>query len=192
MTKQVGTQTWRASGGGPGFVKIAPASPITDYAAGMAWHVTEKYNNRMTTIRTISKYLLAIFMVGAGSIHFINPDFYLTIMPRYLPFHLELVYLSGFCEIALGLLLLIPRFSRFAAWGIIALLIAVFPANVYLYQNQDILPARRSFTSCACRRKVCLFCGRFGTQDRAKEVGAVMADSKVRTRKLWTVFGYEV
>jgi uncharacterized membrane protein len=95
----------------------------------------------MTTIRTISKYLLALFMVGAGVMHVINPDFYLKIMPPYLPLHLELVYLSGFCEIALGLLLLIPRFSRFAAWGIIALLIAVFPANIYVYQNQDILPA---------------------------------------------------
>jgi uncharacterized membrane protein len=101
----------------------------------------EAYNNRMTTIRKISKYLLALFMVGAGSIHFINPDFYLKIMPPYLPLHLELVYLSGFCEIALGVLLLIPRFSRFAAWGIVALLIAVSPANIYVYQNQDILPA---------------------------------------------------
>ena len=95
----------------------------------------------MSKIRTISKYLLALFMVGAGTLHFINPDFYLKIMPPYLPLHLELVYLSGFCEIALGVLLLVPRFSRFAAWGIIALLIAVFPANVYVYQHQDVLPA---------------------------------------------------
>src|SRR5471030_1058212 len=107
----------------------------------LAWHVTREYNNRMTSIKTISKYLLALFMVGAGMMHFINPDFYLKIMPPYLPLHQELVYLSGFCECALGLLLLVPRFSRFAAWGIIALLIAVFPANIYLYQNQDILPA---------------------------------------------------
>jgi len=73
--------------------------------------------------------------------HFIKPDFYLKIMPPYLPFHQGLVYLSGFCEIGLGLLLLVPRFSRFAAWGIIALLIAVFPANIYVYQHQDVLPA---------------------------------------------------
>ena len=73
--------------------------------------------------------------------HFIKPDFYLRIMPPYLPLHLELIYLSGFCEIGLGLLLLIPRFSRFAAWGIIALLIAVFPANIYAYQHQDVLAA---------------------------------------------------
>src|SRR5881394_877390 len=94
----------------------------------------------MTKIRTISKWLLALFMVGAGTMHFIKPDFYLKIMPPYLPLHLELVYLSGFCEFALGLLLLIPGYSRFAAWGIIALLIAVFPANIYLFQHQDILP----------------------------------------------------
>ena len=95
----------------------------------------------MTKIRTISKYLLALFMVGAGTMHFVTPDFYLKIMPPYLPLHLELVYLSGFFEIALGVLLLVPRFSRVAAWGIIALLIAVFPANIYVYQHQDVLPA---------------------------------------------------
>ena len=95
----------------------------------------------MTKIRTISKWLLALFMVGAGTLHFIKPDFYLNIMPPYLPLHLELVYLSGVCEIALGVLLLVPRFSRFAAWGIIALLIAVFPANIYVYQHPDVLPA---------------------------------------------------
>jgi uncharacterized membrane protein len=60
-------------------------------------------------------------------------------MPPYLPWHLELVYLSGFLEFGLSVLLLVPAFSRLAAWGIIALLIAVFPANIYLYQHQEIL-----------------------------------------------------
>ena len=92
-------------------------------------------------MKTLSKYLLALFLVGAGTLHFIRPDFYLKIMPPYLPLQLELVYLSGFCEIALGLLLLVPRYSRWAAWGIIVLLIAVFPANIYVYQHQDVLPA---------------------------------------------------
>lgn len=91
-------------------------------------------------MKTASKYLLAFFMVVAGTLHFISPDFYLKIMPPYLPWHLELVYLSGLIEIVLGLLLVIPRFSRWAAWGIIALLIAVFPANLYLYQHQEIMP----------------------------------------------------
>src|SRR5471030_1753516 len=92
-------------------------------------------------MKTFSKVLLALFLVGAGTLHFIRPDFYLKIMPLYLPWPLELVYLSGFIELVLGLLLLVPRCSRWAAWGIIALLIAVFPANIYLYQHQDVLPA---------------------------------------------------
>ncbi len=95
----------------------------------------------MTRTKTVSKYVLAVFMIGAGVMHFANPDFYIKIMPPYLPLHRELVYLSGVCEIVLGALLLIPRFSTLAAWGIIALLIAVFPANIFVYQNQDVLPA---------------------------------------------------
>src|SRR5882757_5425295 len=95
----------------------------------------------MNRLKTASKYLLAIFMIGAGTVHFVQPEFYLKIMPPYLPWHLALVYLSGFFEIALGALLLVPRFSRLAAWGIIALLVAVFPANIYLFQHQEILPA---------------------------------------------------
>ena len=95
----------------------------------------------MNRTKTVSKYVLVIFMIGAGTMHFINPDFYLKIMPPYLPLHRELVCLSGVCEIVLGLILLVGRFSQLAAWGIIALLIAVFPANIYVYQNQDVLPA---------------------------------------------------
>ena len=95
----------------------------------------------MSLVKSISIYVLAIFMIGAGTMHFVNPEFYLKIMPPYLPFHKELVLISGVCEILLGGMLLVPKCSHLAAWGIIALLIAVFPANVYLYQNQDILPA---------------------------------------------------
>ncbi len=95
----------------------------------------------MTTIKTISKWLLSVLLVSAGAMHLIQPGFFLKIMPPYLPYHLELVYVSGVCEIGLGICLLSSRLSRFAAWGIIALLIAVFPANIYLYQHQEILPA---------------------------------------------------
>ena len=95
----------------------------------------------MTTIKTISQWLLAVLVVFAGVMHLIRPNFFLKIMPPYLPLHLELVYLSGVFEIGLGICLLIPRLSRVAAWGIIALLIVVFPANIYLYQHQEIVPA---------------------------------------------------
>ncbi|WP_417737764.1 DoxX family protein [Rosistilla oblonga] len=95
----------------------------------------------MKRIKLISKYLLAIFMIGAGTMHFVNPEFFLKIVPPYLPLHKELVLVSGVCEVLLGALLLIPRSSHLAAWGIVALLIAVFPANIYLFQNQDLMPA---------------------------------------------------
>jgi uncharacterized membrane protein len=95
----------------------------------------------MSRAKSISKYLLAIFMIAAGIMHFVNPAFFLKIMPPYLPLHRELVLVSGVFEVLLGILLLAPKTSRLAAWGIVALLIAVFPANLYLYQHQDILPA---------------------------------------------------
>ncbi len=76
----------------------------------------------------------ALFIVG-GLGHFLATDSYMKIMPPYLPCHRELVLLSGVFEVVLGVLLLVPRTSRLAAWGLIALLIAVFPANVYMYQH---------------------------------------------------------
>ena len=95
----------------------------------------------MNRLKMTSKFILAFFMIGAGVLHFARPDFYLQIMPPYLPAHYELVILSGIFEVVLGLLLFVPRFTQLAAWGIIALLIAVFPANIYLFQNPGILPA---------------------------------------------------
>ena len=83
-------------------------------------------------------------MISAGVMHFANPEFFMRIMPPYLPFHSELVMVSGVFENLLGTLLLVPQASQFAAWGIVALLIAVFPANVYLYQHQEILPASQN------------------------------------------------
>lgn len=77
----------------------------------------------------------AIFYIGAGSLHFLRPEFYLKIMPPYIPWHLAMVRISGFFEILGGLGLLIPRTRRAAAFGLIALLIAVFPANLYMATN---------------------------------------------------------
>jgi uncharacterized membrane protein len=95
----------------------------------------------MSRTKSAFKYLLAIFMVGAGTMHFVKSNFFTTIVPPYLPFPLALVYLSGVFEATLGVLLFIPRFAPWAAWGIVALLLAVFPANIYLYQHQELLPA---------------------------------------------------
>ncbi|CAN5845601.1 MAG: DoxX family membrane protein [Acidobacteria bacterium] len=94
----------------------------------------------MRNVKLILKWLLAIAFVLAGIYHFLNPTFYLKMMPPVLPAPLFLIYLSGVFEIALGILLLISKFTHFAAWGLIALLIAVFPANVYMAMNPQVFP----------------------------------------------------
>jgi len=95
----------------------------------------------MSVAKTTSRYLLAVFMIAAGMMHFVQPGFYVQIMPPYLPWPLALVYLSGLAESGCGGLLLTRRFSRAAAWGVIAVLIAIFPANIHIYQHQELIPA---------------------------------------------------
>lgn len=70
--------------------------------------------------------------VAAGLNHFVHPQIYLKIMPPWLPAHRFLVDFTGVLEILLGLLLLPKRTRRFAAWGLIVLLILVFPANIQM------------------------------------------------------------
>lgn len=94
----------------------------------------------MRVFKTLMKLLLAVFFIAAGANHFIAPDFYLRIMPPYLPWHRELVFLSGVLEIVFGAMLLIPRLSQIAAWGIIAVLIGVFPANIHMAVNSHLYP----------------------------------------------------
>ena len=87
-------------------------------------------------MKRLTIIIMSLFYMGAGVSHFLNPDWFMLIMPPSLPWHLELVYLSGFVEIVLGALLLWKKTRRMAAWGIILLLIAVYPANIYLAFNE--------------------------------------------------------
>jgi uncharacterized membrane protein len=79
--------------------------------------------------------LAAIFFTFAGILHFAIPATYLKIMPPYIPWHRAMVYISGAAEIAGGLGLLIPHLRRSSALGLLALLVAVFPANLYMVTN---------------------------------------------------------
>ena len=79
----------------------------------------------------IARWLMAVLFIAAGSFHFVNPAFFLAIMPPALPWHLQLVYISGVFELMGGIGLLLPATRRFAVYGLLALLIAVFPANIY-------------------------------------------------------------
>ena len=91
----------------------------------------------MIRVKRISRYIYGIIFMAAGTNHFLNTPFYVSIMPPYLPWHEALMYLSGVVEIGLGGLLLFERWFRFAAWGLIALLIAVFPANVHMAMHHE-------------------------------------------------------
>ena len=90
----------------------------------------------MKLVKSVALYLSVIGYIYVGLLHFIQPDFFLKIMPPYLPYHLPLVYASGFIEITLGFCLLFKKLRFFAGWGLILLLIAVYPANIYLAFNE--------------------------------------------------------
>lgn len=86
----------------------------------------------MSRIKTILLWVMAVLYMFAGYNHLVNPAFYVAIMPPDLPNPEWLNVISGLAEIVLGVFLLDPRVRVLAAWGLIALLIAVFPANVYV------------------------------------------------------------
>lgn len=86
----------------------------------------------MGTTKRVLLWVMAAFYAFAGFNHLMNPQFYLAIMPPDLPNPEWLNVLSGLAEIVLGVFVLEPRVRVLAAWGIVALLIAVFPANLYV------------------------------------------------------------
>ena len=84
------------------------------------------------TSRRWLRYGLALLFLSAGLLHFVRPAPFLRIVPPALPAPGLLVLLSGVAEVAGGLGLLLPATRRLAGWGLLALLVAVFPANVYM------------------------------------------------------------
>ena len=95
-------------------------------------------------IKTLSIILMTLFYIMAGTNHFINPDWYVRIVPPILPFKTAIVYISGILEIILGTLLIFPKTRFIASWGLILLLVAVYPANIYVAltngEAMDITP----------------------------------------------------
>jgi uncharacterized membrane protein len=86
----------------------------------------------MSLPKRVLLYVLAVLYVFAGALHFVKPEAYLPMMPAYLPAHLALIYASGVAEILGGVGLLVPATRRAAAWGLVALLLAVWPANFHI------------------------------------------------------------
>ncbi len=96
--------------------------------------------------KTVVRWLVAIAMVVVGVMHFVDPTPFVRIVPAVLPAKLWLVWISGVAEIAGGLGLLVPRTRRWAGYGLIALYVAVFPANInmainHIQMGEQPLPA---------------------------------------------------
>ena len=89
-------------------------------------------------MRTILVILLGLFFIAAGINHFVHPSFYKRMVPPYLPVHALLVQISGVCEMLGGIGLFVPPTKRAAAYSLIALLIAVFPANAQMALHPEL------------------------------------------------------
>ena len=86
--------------------------------------------------KILTIFVMSFFYIYVGIRHFIEPEWFVQIMPPFLPYHFELVYLSGFFEILFGVMLLFKRTRTLACFLIILLLVAVYPANIYLAFNE--------------------------------------------------------
>ena len=88
-------------------------------------------------LNKILTYSMGLGYIWIGVSHFYNTAFFLKIMPPRFPFHLASVYVSGFFEVVFGIGILFEITRKYASWGIILLLIAVYPANIYLAFNEE-------------------------------------------------------
>ncbi len=81
-----------------------------------------------------------LFFVVGGIAHFVATDFFVGIMPPYIPFHREIVWISGAIELALAACLLVPRLRPATGWALIALICAVSLANIHMWLNPALFP----------------------------------------------------
>jgi uncharacterized membrane protein len=93
----------------------------------------------MSVTKRVLLWVMGLFYIFAGIQHFRVAEYYLPMIPPYLPWHAELVFLSGVAEVLCGVGVLIPQTRKLAAWATIALLIAVFPANIHVAMNDIAL-----------------------------------------------------
>lgn len=101
--------------------------------------MTDDIDDTVARFKRPLLYVMGLLYVGAGVMHFVVPKVYARIVPPAFPRPLGLVYLSGIAEIVLGTGVLLRRTRRRSAWGLIALLLAVFPANVHM-ATSDMVP----------------------------------------------------
>lgn len=98
--------------------------------------VTETIEPKQSAAKLVVRWLMALAMIAIGVDHFLQPEPFVAIVPAFLPAKAALVYISGVAEVAGGLGLLISRTRKWASWGLVALYVAVFPANINMAINE--------------------------------------------------------
>ena len=94
----------------------------------------------MLTWKNAGLAIVFLWFMGGGVTHFTNPDFYVSIMPPYLGYHLQIVYISGVFEILGAIGILVPRLRQWAGNGLLLLTICVTPANIHMWLHPDLFP----------------------------------------------------
>lgn len=93
-----------------------------------------------TKIQILFRWFATLFFLAAGAMHFVIPEFYLAMMPPFLPFQNFFNVLAGIAEMAGAVGIQIPKYRKLAGLSLIALLVAIFPANIYIAVAQPALP----------------------------------------------------
>ena len=94
----------------------------------------------MFTAKNLGLAIVFLFFMGGGITHFTDPAFYESIMPPWIGFHTEIVYISGIFEILGAVGILLPPLRQWAGNGLILLVICVTPANIHMWLNPDLFP----------------------------------------------------
>jgi uncharacterized membrane protein len=94
----------------------------------------------MLTWRNAGLAIVFLWFMGGGVTHFTNPDFFVSIMPPYIDYHLPIVYTSGVFEILGAIGILIPALRRWAGYGLFLLTICVTPANIHMWLHPELFP----------------------------------------------------
>ena len=92
-------------------------------------HSHRKKKNKFD-LKQVVRTVLGVFLLLAGSMHFINTSEYVMIVPKFIPLHKVVIYLSGLIEITIGILFITNKYRRLAAWGAILFYLAVLPVTI--------------------------------------------------------------
>ncbi len=94
----------------------------------------------MFSLKNAGLAIVFLWFMGGGIGHFTDPDFFVSIMPPYIGYHLEIVYISGFFEILGAIGILIPRWRQWAGNGLLLLVVCVTPANIHMWLHPELFP----------------------------------------------------